>query len=163
MDVLADEAGVSHGLIYQYFGSKLGLYEAVLAEAISRVNSALAAELDLPARQALRAGLRGVIRIATSEAGAWRLATRGALNEPRLEDQVEQGRQDAIVLVLRLAGISQPNATLRLGMRAWVGMIEAAVDTWASRRTPGIDKVVELLAASLDAVLTSSGHKPLED
>jgi AcrR family transcriptional regulator len=161
LDALADEAGVSHGLIYQYFGSKLGLYEAALTDAVATLNAAMAAELDLPPRDAVRAALRDFIGIASDNEEVWRLTIRGALGEARLQQIVENGRRDAISMFLAALAIERPNAGLRLGLRAWIGMIEAGVDSWLQHRKPEIAVVVEILAGALDAVLTSCGYEPL--
>jgi AcrR family transcriptional regulator len=58
VDEVAEAAGVSHGLVFQYFGSKKGLYVACLEPLIENFRSRVEPDPELPPADRLRSGLR---------------------------------------------------------------------------------------------------------
>ena len=55
---MAEAAGVSHGLVFQYFGSKKGLYIACLQPLIEFFRERIEPDPDLPPVERLRSALR---------------------------------------------------------------------------------------------------------
>ena len=53
---MAEAAGVSHGLVFQYFGSKKGLYIACLQPLIEFFRERIEPDPDLPPTERLRSG-----------------------------------------------------------------------------------------------------------
>ena len=79
MDEVAEAAGVSHGLVFQYFGSKKGLYVACLEPLIEGFRSRVEPDPELPPVERLRAGLRNFAdAISEHPAGYRNLMTRAA-------------------------------------------------------------------------------------
>src|SRR5262249_24517671 len=58
VDEVAEAAGVSHGLVFQYFGSKKGLYAACLQPLIEFFRARIEPDPDLPPVERLRSALR---------------------------------------------------------------------------------------------------------
>src|SRR5262249_49501179 len=78
VDEVAQPAGVSHGLIFQYFGSKKGLYIACLTLLIEAFRARIEPNPELRPVERLREGLRNFAdAISAHPAGYRNLMTRG--------------------------------------------------------------------------------------
>jgi AcrR family transcriptional regulator len=89
MDEIAEASGITKALLYQYFGSKEGLYEACVERARARLFDRLEHEAERAANPLAR--IRAVVRTyfdyLDEERGSWWLlygdASMGAVNEMR--------------------------------------------------------------------------------
>jgi AcrR family transcriptional regulator len=170
IDTLAEEAGISRGLLYHYFGNKQDFHRAVVRKAaddlirltappaegepLERLADSLAAYVDY-----VRTNYEGYTSLVRAAAGgneALRVIydeARAALNDRIFEAVDEQGR------LLDLFGVVDSPAT-RLMVRGWSAMAEDVVVTWV-RDPAGIsqDDLLAMLAAALPATLagTSAG------
>ena len=74
---IGERAGIAKSVLYHYFGSKAGLYEAILEaeteEAVRRVASALPEDRDAPR---LEAGVNALLSFLAERPAAWRLLMR---------------------------------------------------------------------------------------
>ena len=78
VDEVAEAAGVSHGLVFRYFGSKKGLYVACLTPLIDAFRARIEPDPELPPIERLREGLRNFAdAISEHPAGYRNLMTRG--------------------------------------------------------------------------------------
>jgi AcrR family transcriptional regulator len=163
LDAIADEAGVSHGLIYQYFGNKRGFYEAVLRAAVERATLS-AGPAGIPpgatTRERVLAGVSAFADHLEAHEAGYRLIVNGGLGaDESVQTIVEEGRALGIATALHALGISRPNAALRLGLRAWVGFLDAAMLQWLETRKPRRDVVLEMVVDVLFAVVASAGYE----
>lgn len=99
---IAKEAGISKGLLYNYFASKDALLEALLEDAIAG-GEALMGEMldsDLPAKDKLKMTIEGSIQMIQSNTRYWRLLTGMGLQpevfsslQNIISAKIEQGQE----------------------------------------------------------------------
>jgi AcrR family transcriptional regulator len=82
---IGERAGIAKSVLYHYFGSKAGLYEAILEaetqEAVQRVADALPEDRDAPR---LQAGINALLGFLSERPAAWRLLLRDPPADPKL-------------------------------------------------------------------------------
>jgi AcrR family transcriptional regulator len=98
-------AGIAKSVLYHYFGSKAGLYEAILAaeteDLIARVAQAVPAD---PGAPRLRAGVDAYLGFLAERPATWRLLLRDPPAEPSLREVHERlARERSAALAALLA------------------------------------------------------------
>jgi len=168
---VAERAGISKPLIYNYFGSKEGLFSACLHHA----GAILAGELERVARgdavgldRALRT-LEGLFTLLEPQPWIWRLffdptvprgeegiAAEIALYTERITALADQGVGE----MLRLAGVDDPLDVAAL-TAVWLAVADSLVTWWLDHpdETPAsmTDRCVRLFGVVLGAPLPSRG------
>jgi AcrR family transcriptional regulator len=171
IDLLAEEAGISRGLLYHYFGNKQDFHRAVVRKAaddlirvtapppegepLERLAASLEAYVDY-----VRANWEGYLSLVRGAAGGnedlRRIyeEARAALTDRIFETEDQQGR------VLDELGI-RDDAASRLMVRGWSALTEEVVLAWV-RDSGGVGKaaLLEMLAAALPGVLAGSAGLP---
>lgn len=167
IEAVAEEAGISRGLLYHYFGSKQGFHLAVVhkavddliavtapptqSEPLERLTVSLSAYVDWV--EANREGYTSLVRSAASGNVALREIyerARGVLTERIFDTAGENGR------LLDALGVAETPAS-RLMVRGWVAMTEEVVIAWVGDPA-GVSKaeVLTLLAAALPGALDAT-------
>lgn len=162
IDLLAEEAGISRGLLYHYFGNKHAFHQAVVRRAAD----------DLIAQTAPPAGGEPIERLAASVAayvdyveanyeGYLSLVKGAASGNETLRSIYEEARSalsDRIFTEDAQAEVIPDTAATRLVVRGWAAMTEEVVLTWVADPT-GVsrDELLALLASSLPALVASLG------
>lgn len=157
IDLLAEEAGISRGLLYHYFGNKHDFHEAVVRRAaddliaqtappvegdpLHRLLVSMTAYLDYV--DANHAGYLSLVKAASAGNGVLRDIydeARAALTDRLFEEDAEQLLPDT------------PAA--RLVVRGWAAMAEELVLSWKAR-PEGVsrDELVAMLVGSLPALV----------
>lgn len=158
LEEIAEEAGVSRALVYNYFGDKGGVIAAVYFRSFERLDarlgSALAHADDEHGR--VRAIIAAYLRYAGDHAAAWRLVgSPDAVRHPSVL-RARATRFD------RMADAWGGTAEARLVARAVVGMLEAATLDWLDDPVLDVDAATEvlyrLLAGGLEALLDAPGE-----
>jgi AcrR family transcriptional regulator len=157
---IAEEAGVSRALVYNYFGDKGGLIAAVYLRGLRRLDEALARAVDPASDDAdrLQAVVLCYLRFARQSSTAWRLiGSTAAMEHP---DVIAARRQRFDQLADNWGGTT----TARIAARAVVGFLEAATLDWIERGDVGLDRIAELLStilwSGLSAVDDHEAHLP---
>jgi len=139
---VAEAAGVSRALVYNYFGDRGGLVAAVYLDTFHHLNDHLNATIDAqaPPEDRLRAVVNGYLHFAVEHAAAWRLLqVTGALNHP----SVQAARQRHMERLAAAWGAEGPEGrTLAYGV---VGMLESATFDWLRDRDTDIDRLSDLI------------------
>jgi AcrR family transcriptional regulator len=164
IDMLAEEAGISRGLLYHYFGNKQDFHRAVVRKfaddliavtappaeggPLERLAASLEAYVDF-----VTANLEGYTSLVRAAAGGDE-ALREIYDEARaaLTDRIfEVAQHDALMDVFGL----EDTPANRLMARGWSAMTEDVVLAWV-RDPDGISKsaLLALLATALPGVLT---------
>jgi AcrR family transcriptional regulator len=161
VDEVAEVAGVSHGLVFQYFGSKRGLYVASLEPLIEGFRSRVEPDPELPPVERLRAGLRNFAdAISEHPAGYRNLMTRAtAFSEVR--EALERARWWRVNRLAEAMELDPESPPVRVGLRAWTSYVEAAMLTWLEEGAPDRDALVEILVGALGA--TAEGIAAAQD
>jgi AcrR family transcriptional regulator len=169
IDMLAEEAGISRGLLYHYFGNKQDFHRAVVRKAaddliavttpppdgepLERLARSLAAYVDY-----VTANLEGYTSLVRAAAGGDE-ALREIYGEARaaLTDRIFQVAETLESSALEdVFGIEDTPAN-RLMVRGWAAMTEDVVLAWV-RDPNGIskEKLLAMLAAALPGVLSAA-------
>jgi len=134
IDVLAEEAGISRGLLYHYFGDKLAFREAVVRRAVedlvaqtappatgdplARLLASLTAYVDYV--EANREGYRSIVRAAAS----------GNEELRRLYEQARAALTDRIFTEDAQGDLIGDTPATRLMVRGWAALTEELVLAW---------------------------------
>jgi len=167
MDEIARGSGITKALLYQYFGSKEGLYDACVersrADLLKRLREAVTAADPGPAR--LAAFVQGYFDFVDENRGVWWLlygeASSAAVNEMRSRnaDTIAELLGDALVD----GGRRPDDDSLQLVAHHLVGAGEQVGRWWADR--PDVPKAVvvgsflELAGGAIDAVFRTAPRR----
>ena len=158
IDVLAEEAGISRGLLYHYFGNKHDFREAVVRRAVDdlvrqtappeggepleRLLASIAAYVDY-----VVANYQGYVSIVKGAAG-------GNESMRELYEEARSALTDRIFTEDAQGDLIPDTPAARLMVRAWSAMAEELVLTWVADPS-GVtrEQLLESLTASLPALV----------
>jgi AcrR family transcriptional regulator len=149
VDEVADAAGVSHGLVFQYFGSKKGLYIAGLEPLIEFFRGRIEPDPDLPPVERLRAGLRNYADLISEHPVGYRNLMTRAVAFSEVRDAVEEARWWRVGRLAESMGLDPQRPAVRVGLRSWVSYVDTAMLTWLEHQEPDRDALVEMLVRAL--------------
>lgn len=153
IDVLAEEAGISRGLLYHYFGNKHAFQEAVVRRAVDDLVAQTAPPPGGAPLDRLLASMTAYVDYVSANYEGYASIVRSARSgNESLRALHEEARQ---VLTDRIftedASGDLPNTpAARLAARGWSALTEELVLTWAA--APGTVSRDELLAAITGAL-----------
>lgn len=160
IELLAEQAGVSRGLLYHYFRSKQDFRRAVVRRATDQMleRTEPAPELEPLAR--LTAGLEAYLAYVEANYEPFLSLVRGAASgDAVLREIYEDARGTLTGRILASVGelgLTDSPAT-RLLVDGWAAMTETAVLEWVRTRPVPREELLRLLTASLPAVLAATG------
>lgn len=170
IDLLAEEAGISRGLLYHYFGNKHAFHEAVVRRAaddliaqtappaegdpLERLQVSLAAYVDY-----VLANFEGYVSLLKGAAGgnealrAIHDEVRGVLSERIFTEQDSSGDPDGVLIA------DTPHN--RLVVRGWSAMIEELVVAWGTDPA-GVTRqeLLDIIAGALPALVGVAARGP---
>lgn len=154
---IAERAGVSRALVYNYFGDKSGVIAAVYLRSIQQLDERLDQTFQEHVETAtgserMRRVVRTYLEFAAANSAAWRLMSSA---DAVLHPMVVQNRRDRYDLIARSWG---GNPEARMLARGVVGLLEASSADWLE--TPEVD--LDRAAAIIEALLWS-GLSSLDD
>lgn len=157
---VADAAGISKPLIYNYFGSKEGLFEACL----DRGGALLAEEIELIASgdavgiERGMATLAGMFALLEPQPYVWRLffdptapATGPIADSITLyADRIGKLADEGVTELMSLAGNADPNDVSAM-TAVWLGIVDSLMNWWMEHPQESADQMMQrclrLLAA----------------
>lgn len=166
IDLLAEEAGISRGLLYHYFGNKHAFHEAVVRRAADDLiaQTAPQADIDDPLEQLAVSMAAYVDYVESNHAGYLSLVkgaqggnetlraiydeARGALTDRIFSPPDGDGAQAELI---------PDTPVVRLLVRSWAAMAEDLVLAWVAE--PGDvtrEELLRLLATSLPALVAAT-------
>jgi AcrR family transcriptional regulator len=153
IDDLAQEAGVSKGLLYHYFPTKRDFYVATVRESARLLLDSTFTPPETPPIERLGRGLDAYLAFAEREGPAFVSMLRGGVGmDSEVGRVIEETR--GLFLQRLLEGIpAAPSPVLRLSLRGWLGFVEAATIDWLEHRDLGRDELRELFQRTLVEVL----------
>ena len=164
VDDVAAKAGVSHGLVFQYFGSKKDLYIASLEPLLTGFQDrARAAPPDLGPEQRLRHAIGFYYDDARAHPAGYRSLMAGGGGFREVFDRIEAQRWDAIALIAAVSGLDAERTPVRAVLRGWVGYLEGAI--LASLERPDADReaLIDAAIAAFNAGLATLGPDARRD
>jgi AcrR family transcriptional regulator len=165
MDDVAELAGVSKGLVFHYFPTKRDFYVAALRSAADDMVAVTTSPVGLSPAEQLRAGLEAYLGYARSHAAAYRAVLRGGIGSDPAVAAIAEGVREAMMRrILAAVGAERPAPDVRMAVRGWIGLVEAASLDWLEWDDIPQERVVEMLAAAFQPVLrTAPGGRALLD
>ena len=157
---IAEAAGVSRALVYNYFGDKGGLVAAVYLRSLCRLDEELLAAVDAGSDDAdrLRSVVLCYLRFARSNPAGWRLIGSTSASEHPEVQAARHARFDQ--LATNWGGTVQA----RTLARAVVGFLEAATLDWIENSDVDLERMADLLFTilwtGLSAIETDQAHVP---
>lgn len=157
IDVLAEEAGVSRGLLYHYFGSKQDFRLAVIRHAVEDLVEQTAPPAEGEPLERMLISLGVYVDYVLANATLYRSLVRaaaGGTDEIRaLYDEGRFALTDRIFREDADGEILTDTPQTRLVVRGWSAMAEEMVLAWADDPTPmSRDELLSFLALSLPAI-----------
>ena len=163
IDLLAEEAGISRGLLYHYFGNKHAFHEAVVRRAADDLIAQTAPPAEGDPLERLQVSLAAYVDYVLANFEGYVSLLKGAAggNEAlrAIYDEVRSVLSERIFTEQNLSG--DPDGQLladtphnRLVVRGWSAMTEELVIAWGTDPA-GVtkDELLEIVAGSLPALV----------
>lgn len=161
---IAEAAGSSPALVFHYFGSKAGLYCAVVEDAVAALQDAQADALArLPpgtsARDQVQTSLLVYLNHIATHPNSWATPLAGG-EEPRAAVELRRrARQDAVTWLRQLL---QVGSWRRHSYAIWgyLGFVDQACLAWVNSGCPPEDRpaLIEAALGALEGALGDWGH-----
>jgi AcrR family transcriptional regulator len=157
VDEIADAAGVAHGLLFHYFGSKQGLYLEIMRDAAEQLEKIHIEQHPpgVPAEEKLAAFLHRHMDFIRRWPTAYALYSRGALSA-EVREIWEQSKQRALRVVLQYFEVHQPTRRQLALARAWLAFFDELVLAWLQTSTIGKERVVQVSVHTFRDLITRS-------
>ena len=158
IDLLAEEAGVSRGLLYHYFGGKQGFYEAVVQHAADDLYARTAPPSEGEPLDRLLASLTGYVDYVIANATGYRSLVKAAAGSNDALRAIYDTTFAALAdrfFTADPGGLVIPDTpAVRLLIHAWQAMVEDLVLTWCDRPA-GLTRedLLQVITTSLPALI----------
>lgn len=158
IDLLAEEAGISRGLLYHYFGNKHAFHEAVVRRAADDLIEQTAPPADGEPMERMLTSLTAYLDyVVANHEGYLSLVKAAQGGNETLREIYEEARSALNSRIFRedaQGEIIPDTAATRLVVRGWSAMIEELVLSWIADPA-GItrDELLGIMAASLPAIV----------
>ena len=146
---IAEEAGIAHGLLYHYFGSKEEVLETVFRENWSQVLEAFARieASDEPPVEQLAGIAKVLLRSWRNQPDVVRVMVREVARSPQLQTQVDEIRAGFLVIQRVIErgqadGSFRPELDARLASWVFYGGLEEILTGWVLGQLPDGDEEV---------------------
>src|SRR6476619_5092447 len=157
IDLLAEEAGISRGLLYHYFGNKHAFHEAVVRRAADDLIAQTAPPVDgEPLKRLLISVTAYLDYVEANQEGYLSLVKGAAAGNDTLRQTYEEARSALTDRIFRedAQGQIMPDTpAARLVVRGWAAMTEELVITWV-QHPDGVarEELVSMIAGALPAL-----------
>jgi AcrR family transcriptional regulator len=161
IDLLAEEAGISRGLLYHYFGNKHAFHEAVVRRAADDLIAQTAPPVDGEPLERLLTSMTAYLDYVEANYEGYLSLVKGAAGgNDTLREIYEEARAALTDRIFRedaQGEIIPDTPASRLVVRGWAAMAEEMVVTWV-RDPAGVtrEELVEMLALALPALVPGS-------
>ena len=158
IDLLAEEAGISRGLLYHYFGNKHAFHEAVVRRAADDLIAQTAPPAEGEPLERLLASVTAYLDyVVANHEGYLSLVKGAAGGNDTLREIYEEARSALTDRVFRRDAqgeVLPDTAASRLVVRGWAAMTEELVLTWVVDPA-GVtrEELLRMIAASLPALV----------
>jgi AcrR family transcriptional regulator len=159
VELIAQAAGISRGLLFHYFPSKQEFHLEVARAAAAEMLRRTEPDTDLSPVEALRSALTSFIEYVEENPDNYKSLVRGAASGDAsmraIFDETRSAMAQRILDVLGGMGLEvSPRAMLAI--HGWVAYVEECVIRWIDTRTVQREQLLEMLTKSLPAVALSA-------
>ena len=161
IDLLAEEAGISRGLLYHYFGNKHAFHEAVVRRAADDLIAQTAPPVEGEPLERLLISVTAYLDYVEANYEGYLSLVKGAAGgNDTLREIYEEARSALTDRVFREDAQGQiipDTPASRLVVRGWSAMTEELVLTWV-REPAGVtrEELLLIMAASLPALVDAA-------
>jgi len=161
IDLLAEEAGISRGLLYHYFGNKHAFHEAVVRRAADDLIAQTAPPVDGEPLERLLISVTAYLDYVEANYEGYLSLVKGAAGgNDTLRQIYEEARSALTDRIFRedaQGDIIPDTALSRLIVRGWAAMTEELVITWV-QDPAGVTRadLLAVIAASLPTLVDAS-------
>jgi AcrR family transcriptional regulator len=155
IELLAEEAGISRGLLYHYFGGLAGFQEAVVRRAAADLIERTAPPGEGDAMERLLVSVRAYVEyVDENYEGYLSLVTSARSGNESLRAIYDEARAALTdrIFVSDTDHLLEDTAAMRLLVRGWSALAEEMVLDWKASRGVTRDELVELIAGALPAL-----------
>lgn len=165
IELLAEEAGISRGLLYHYFGNKQEFHVAVVRRAVEQLVAITAPrDIEDPLEQlaaSVGAYLDYVVENYTGYVSLVRAAAGGNEELRAIYDEGRRALTDRIFDVTGAAGLEalglSDSPSIRLMVNGWAAMVEVVIVDWAAdQHGVSREELLQRLAAALPAIVLTA-------
>ncbi len=130
---VAQEAGVTRGLVHHYFGSRRELFLALLEELAQRLPAAIRTDLrGEPLERMIEVNSKALLDAVERDRDAWTRLLGTAGSDPDVQAILDRARDEAIArMLVNQTTVVADSDELRLVLRVYLGAAEAALAEWA--------------------------------
>jgi len=161
IEELSEQADVSRGLVFHYFGSRQGLHREVVLTARDSLLRATDPRPELPALERLHDTLIRIVAFVREHRGTFYSLVRGvASGDPAIREVIDQSRDEnarRLLDVFQELGMPQTEL-LRVALRAWVGFTEEVLVELAVEAERPVEEIVDFLERSVHGVVAAVGR-----
>ncbi|GAB7043126.1 MULTISPECIES: TetR/AcrR family transcriptional regulator [Catenuloplanes] len=164
---VADAAGASEALVHRYFGSKSGLYLAVVRQSIRLLlDRQRVADTALPADATPRDRLAESVRVYLDTVAVWAVGWLAPLQVPGGEPPAAAALRTesrAYYVHLMRGMLETEDPALDYALHGYLGFLDASCLAWAGQGYPATARPVITAQAlgALDGALRAAGHRGL--
>jgi AcrR family transcriptional regulator len=164
VEEIAEQAGISRGLLYRYFPTKRDFYVEVTRTAAAEAGQLTAPDASQPPDEQLRAGIDAFLRYAEEHSQGFLTAYRGSLaGDPAVRAIVEEGRLRQSARIINLvAGDAEPPPLMHLAVQGWIAFAQNVTAQWLQQREPEREAVRELLTRVLAGAIAGATESQQE-
>ncbi|MFD0363895.1 TetR/AcrR family transcriptional regulator [Nocardia sp. GCM10030253] len=156
---IAEQAGISRGLLFHYFPTKQDFQLAIVHHANAELLERVAPDRSLGAFDMLRDSIDRYIAYVSENRTSYLALLRGpASTSPLLVTLVEETRNAIVGIILTEAPVPVDDTDrprLLLAIRGWIAFVEETTLSWLRDETITRDQLVDLLVESLLALALS--------
>ena len=155
IDLLAETAGISRGLLYHYFGGLAGFQEAVVRRAAADLIERTAPPGEGDPLERLVVSVRAYIEyVDENYEGYLSLVTSARSGNESLRAIYDEARAALTdrIFASDTGHLLEDTAAMRLLVRGWSALAEEMVLDWKASGVVSRDELVELIAAALPAL-----------
>ncbi|WP_454199435.1 TetR/AcrR family transcriptional regulator [Nocardia sp. Marseille-Q1738] len=153
VDAVAQQAGISRGLLFHYFPTKQDYYAQLVRAATQRFLRATGPDQD--AADPLASMIANFVGYMRRRSGPLVGLLRAAGQDPVLESIMEQLHDELTDRVFAALGRDEPTTAQRLVVRSWWAMAEDLTVQWLARDDVDQHRLDRLLFDTLSRVLDS--------
>lgn len=158
IDALAEEAGISRGLLYHYFGGKQGYLEAVVQHAADELYRRTAPPADGAPLDRLLTSITGYVDYVIENQDAYRALLKSAAGSNDVLRAIYETTFSALAdrfFSVDTGTFDLPDTpAVRLVIHAWQAMVEDLVLTWCEEPAGlGRDDLLTVITSALPAMI----------
>jgi len=159
VELIAQAAGISRGLLFHYFSSKQEFHTEVARAAAQEMIRRTEPDTSLAPVEALRGALTAFVDYVEENPDNYKSLVRGAVSGDEqmraIFDDTRNTLAQRIIGVVGDLGL-QVGPRVALAIQGWVAYVEECVIRWIDGHTVTRDELLEMLTTSLPAVALSA-------